>query len=99
MLSGLGAEKGKHLLRACLISSGEREVAPWCGVSLPLAGGGGFGGKKCLRRVVFMGVRESAPRRVGSPGVCGEPRIVWLSRCSEGWFWPESLTNMNPLLV
>ena len=40
-----------------------------CGESLPLAGGGGLGGKKCWRSASFMEVGVSAPGSVGKRGV------------------------------
>ena len=69
MPSGPGAEEGEHLLRACFISSRERGVAFPCGESLPLAGGGGFGGKKCCKRALLIEVGVSAPGSVGKRGV------------------------------
>ena len=56
------------MLKACLISSGERGVASLCGESLPLDGGG-FGGKKCRRSASFIEVGVSAPGSVGKRGV------------------------------
>ena len=55
--------------RGNFISSGERGVAPTCGESFPLAGGGGLGGKKCRRSALFMELGESAPGSVGKHGV------------------------------
>ena len=56
MPSGPGAEEGEQLLRACCISSGEREVMLGCRVSLPLAGGGGFGTEEVFKEhVVYEG--------------------------------------------
>ena len=69
MPSGPGAEEGEHLLRASFISSWERRFVPGCGESLPLAGGGGLGGKKYWRSAVFIEVGVSAAGSVGKRGV------------------------------